>query len=306
MPVTFPAVRVGQPLRYQSLAVFPLFTPQTTPLDYWLSDEGIGRGTVTVEEVSETGSVPELMVENKGDVRVLFLEGEQLVGAKQNRVLNTSVLIAAKSKIKIPVSCVEQGRWRYRSAQFGSSGTHSPSKLRYCLKESVTKSLRESRGHSSDQGRVWAEVARQQSSLGTSSGTVAMEDTFSAYQDRLAEFRQQLQYVEGASGVAVAIGKKVVAVDVFDKPSTCSKVWDRLLSGFVLDALEAASEEAQPETADTTHVEQLLCEAGGMPWEQVQPVGEGEEYRADTPAQVHGSALTLASEPIHVSVLAAV
>lgn len=69
MPVTFPAVRVGQPLRYQSLAVFPLFTPQTTPLDYWLSDEGIGRGTVTVEEVSETGSVPELMVENKGDVR---------------------------------------------------------------------------------------------------------------------------------------------------------------------------------------------------------------------------------------------
>ena len=44
---------------------------------------------MTVEEVSEGGSVPNLFVENKGDIRVLFLEGEQLIGAKQNRVLNS-------------------------------------------------------------------------------------------------------------------------------------------------------------------------------------------------------------------------
>jgi transposase len=46
---------------------------------------------VTVQEVSEGGSVPDLLVENSGDTRVLFLEGEELVGAKQNRILNTSV-----------------------------------------------------------------------------------------------------------------------------------------------------------------------------------------------------------------------
>ena len=38
--------------------------------------------------------------------------------------------------------------------------------------------------------------------------------------------------------MAVAIGKKIVAVDVFDKASTCGKVWDWLMSGYVLDALE--------------------------------------------------------------------
>jgi len=301
--VAFPEVRVGEPVRYESLSVFPLFAGMESPVEYLLSDEGIGGGTVTVEEVSEGGSVPDLLVENKGDVRILFLEGEQLIGAKQNRILNTSVLIAAKSKVKIPVSCVEAGRWRYKSRQFGSGETHSPSKLRGVLKMSVSASLRQSGSHMSDQGKVWAEVARQQRSLGTSSDTSAMSDTFENYKERVAEFQDKLKYVDGATGVAVAIGKKVVAVDMFDKPSTCQKVWNRLLSGFVLDALEAAkSGEAHVNAAD---VKDVLTTTSGMSWEKAEPVGEGEEYRAESGADVHASALTFRESPVHLSVVMA-
>ncbi len=302
MSVAVPQVRVGEPLRHQSLSVFPLFDGRQTPVEYLLADEGIGSGSVTVEEVSEGGSVPDLLVENKGDVRILFLEGEELVGAKQNRVLNTSVLIAAKSKVKIPVSCVEQGRWRYRSKQFGSSGSHSPSKLRYFLKSSVSHALKENLGHRSDQGKVWAEVARQQRSLGAASDTRAMSDTFDTYKEQVDQFREKLRYVAGASGMAVAIGKKIVAVDLFDKPSTCGKVWDRLMSGYVLDALEPQAEGGQAETAD---VERLLGAANGLPWEKAVPVGEGEEYRAQQGEEVHASALALHDAPVHVSVVVA-
>jgi hypothetical protein len=223
-------------------------------------------------------------------------------GAKQNRILNTSVLIAAHSKIKIPVSCVEQGRWRYRSKHFGSSGTHSSSKLRHFLKMSVSRSVSEKRGHHSDQGKIWEEVARQQKSLGTSSATGAMSDTFDAYKERLVECQNSLQYVDGASGMAVAIGKKVVAVDIFDKPSTCGKVWDRLMSGYVLDALEEQVEQGQ---AGATDVEQLLATASDLPWEKADPVGEGEEYRACRGEEVHASALTFHETPVHFSVMVA-
>ena len=277
MSVSFPHVRVGEPVRCGPLSVFPLFDGQHVPVEYLLSDEGIGSGSVTVEEVSEAGSVPDLLVENKGDVRVLFLEGEQLIGAKQNRVLNTSVLIAAHSKTKIPVSCVEAGRWRYRSKHFGSSGTHSPSKLRYFLKSSVSHALKEKMGHRSDQGKVWEEVDRQQKALGASSGTHAMSDTFDSYKEQVADFQEKLRYVDGASGMAVAIGKKIVAVDMFDKPSTCCKVWQRLMSGYALDALEPQADEGQAEASD---VERLLGTATDLPWEAAEPVGEGEEYRA--------------------------
>ena len=93
--ITLPEVRVGEPIRHETLTVFPLFSPPAETVEYLLSDEAINAGAVTVEEVSEGGSVPNLLVSNTGDCRVLFLEGEELKGAKQNRVLNTSVLVAA-------------------------------------------------------------------------------------------------------------------------------------------------------------------------------------------------------------------
>jgi len=153
--LTLPEVHVGDPLRHEALSVFPLFGPANGRADYLLSDEALAAGAVTVEEVGQTGSVPTLVVTNQADSLVLFLEGEELRGAKQNRVLNTSVLVGARTKTTIPVSCVEQGRWRYTSASFGHSGSHSSSKLRHILKESVSRSAKEGRGHDSDQGEVW-------------------------------------------------------------------------------------------------------------------------------------------------------
>jgi hypothetical protein len=300
MSFTLPEIRVGDPVRYEGLAVFPLFAEPSHDVDYALSDEAIGEGTVTVEEVSESGSVPDLSVENKGGLRVLFLEGEELVGAKQNRVLNTSVMIAAHTKNNIPVSCVEAGRWAYKSRHFGSAGTHSPSMLRRVLKASVSKSVKAKRGHRSDQGGVWEEVARQQKALGAFSGTSAMADTFDAHRKRLDEFREKLGCVEGAAGAALAVGGNLVTIDLFDKPRTCKRVWSRLLSGAILDALEVQQPEKQ---ADRPAVERALNDLRDLPWEPTEPIGEGEEYRAESPTGDHASALVCDGTLVHGSVV---
>ena len=77
MSVALPYVRVGNPVRHEALSIFPLFANAASPVEYLLSDEGIGSGAITVEEVSQAGSVPDLLVENKGDIRILFIEGEE-------------------------------------------------------------------------------------------------------------------------------------------------------------------------------------------------------------------------------------
>jgi hypothetical protein len=111
-------VHVGEPLRHKALSVFPLFSETNDSVEYILSDEALRSTSVVVNEISDSGSVPELFVDNKSDKRVLFIEGEELIGAKQNRILNTSIMVAAHSELKIPVSCVEQGRWRYKQHWF--------------------------------------------------------------------------------------------------------------------------------------------------------------------------------------------
>ena len=303
MSLALPKLRVGDPVRHEALYVFPLFSELIGELEYRLSDEALADESLLVEEITEGGSVPDLLVKNRGDVRVLFLEGEELVGAKQNRILNTSVLVAAHTKLKIPVSCVEQGRWGYKSRYFGSSGAHSPSKLRRALKASVSRSVKEQNGYVSDQRAVWDEVASLHASHGVYSGTAAMSDAFDTHQDRIASFRASLKYVDGATGMAVAIGAKIVTLDVFDKPSTCQKVWDRILSGVVFDAMEAGDSEQAPSIAE---VEQLLRTAGNLQWEQAQAVGEGEDYRAESQGGDHASVLTFADTVVHGSVVAAV
>src|SRR5262245_1315054 len=184
MSFHLPQLQVGQPLTCNSLTVFPLFAEASKPAEYHLADEAMAAATVAVQEVSEGGSVPELLVENTGDCRVLFLEGEELRGAKQNRILNTSILVPAKSKIKVPVSCVEQGRWRHTSRHFASGKVRSPHGLHYHLKASVNASLKRQEGHYSDQGAVWQEVAKKQAAFGLCSPTGAMSDTYSNLADQ--------------------------------------------------------------------------------------------------------------------------
>jgi hypothetical protein len=301
--VALPSFRVGEPVHHAGLSVFPLFSDSNGQVAYCVAEQALAGGSATVEEVSESGSVPELLVDNRGDIRILLLEGEELRGAKQNRILNTSVLVAAHTKLKIPVSCVEQGRWRYSERHFQSSGHHVTAKLRRAVKSSVAESLKSDGGHRSDQRKVWGEVTALHSCLSLESETAAMSDAFDTYQKSINAYRAQLKYETGACGMAVAIGGRIVSVDFFDKPATCERVWDRLLSGMVFDALEAAQNDSIPAAVD---VERLLAAAGECAWKEVETVGEGTELRAESPQGDHASALVLDNVVVHGSIMAAV
>src|SRR5262249_17010261 len=111
-------VRVTDARQAGGLQVFGLLHEPPARLDYDTLDEALAAHTLEVTEVSEGGSVPTLKVVNKAGKLVFLMAGEQLIGAKQNRVLNTSIMVPAAGEVPIPVSCVEAGRWAYRSRQF--------------------------------------------------------------------------------------------------------------------------------------------------------------------------------------------
>jgi hypothetical protein len=107
--------------------------------------------------------------------------------------------------------------------------------------------------------------------------------------------------VEGATGLAVAVGGKVVSVDVFDKPATCCKVWDRLLTGVILDALESGATE--PPSGDV--VRETVTVLNAAPWQQTPAAGAGEEYRAELEGERHALALACNGAVLHGSLVMA-
>src|SRR5438445_132522 len=135
-------VRVAEPTEAGGLQVFGLYWETPTSVVYRTLDEAVAAGTLEVTEVSEGGSVPQLKVHNKDCQAVFLMAGEHLRGGKQNRVLNASILVAAQTDLPIPVSCVEHGRWGYRSSHFTGSGSSSHSTLRKMMHGQVTRSYR--------------------------------------------------------------------------------------------------------------------------------------------------------------------
>ena len=117
--MTLDAFQLGEPVEHRGILITPLFPRRDPVAAYVTLDEALPRG-LRITETSDAGSVPELLVENATDSDVLLYDGEELVGAKQNRILNVSVLVGAGAKLPIPVSCVEQGRWSRQSDSFGN------------------------------------------------------------------------------------------------------------------------------------------------------------------------------------------
>jgi hypothetical protein len=281
-------LEIRDPVSHGLLHIFPLRGGTCAEQDISLLEDGLRAGTLHIEELHEAGSVPELRVVNEGALRVLILEGDELIGARQNRVANSSVLVAAESELVLPVSCVERGRWSYRSRAF-SSGNGSPHlALRRLTSTSVHDSLRRGRGHRSDQRGVWREVDRKASLHRVVSPTYALQDSRSHLSERLDAFGKLARELpEGTSGVVVAIGERLALLEVLAGPCTFARVFRKLLSGY---AFESVGLDRPYGTPDTREVKNFIEDTANAAHEEYQAVGAGRDLRFEGDA-ISGYAL---------------
>src|SRR5512134_3941967 len=137
-------VALGSPSTFRNLTLTPILLKDgpLSPIETISLDEALAAGHLRVTEVSAEGHVPELRVKNSGAAPVLILDGEELVGAKQNRIVNLTILVAPQSQIVIPVSCIEAGRWGYSRPEFAAGGRVLNPEIRESKAEAVTSNLK--------------------------------------------------------------------------------------------------------------------------------------------------------------------
>ena len=95
-------VSLGEPTVYGQMAMFPLLDKEESAIDYLTLDESIANGYAYVTEIDEGGSIPELKFKNSSEKRIFLMEGEELVGAKQNRTLISLSWRLQKRKLLFP------------------------------------------------------------------------------------------------------------------------------------------------------------------------------------------------------------
>ena len=80
-------------------------------------DELFDRQLAEAKEISDQGIVSRVNIVNKSKQLLFISDGEAIVGAKQNRISERSVILKEMSETIIPVYCVEKGRWGYRNSR---------------------------------------------------------------------------------------------------------------------------------------------------------------------------------------------
>jgi hypothetical protein len=266
----------GEPVLVGQLEVTPIFIRrETAPLPLLEFEQALARGLVEVTEVSEGGSVPSLFVKNSADRDVIIIDGEMLVGAKQNRVVNTTIVVPAGASVEIPVTCVEQGRWRYSSRNFASGRSHSSSSLRSLKHRTVTDSLRETGRYASDQGSVWGDIRAKMERMGSPSPTMSLTDVYESSvsgedETRLAE---EVGALPGQVGYVAHVRGGFAGGDVFGSEELCRAKLAKLVRGHYLDSLDAYLDFPR------LTFEELVVQVRRARPEQFAGVGKGAELR---------------------------
>jgi len=296
----------GTEATFENLTIVPLLSRSSSEPDYDTLDAALARGTLHITEVSESGHVPEIKVLNEGQLPVLIIDGEELVGAKQNRTVNLSILIPATADVVVPVTCVEAGRWSHKPRSFAASSRTHFATGRAAKSAQVSESLLRSGIARADQSQVWNEIEQKSARLQAHSATSAMGDIFERQTNAVEAFVRGLPVVEHQVGAVFILDGEPKGVDLFDSPQTFRSLMPKILRGYALDAIDrrsnplpgVSSSTANPgtKTVADAFVRQVL----EAPRTQFAAPGLGHTWRLFAP-QVAGGALMANGNLVHLS-----
>ncbi|MCS6918610.1 MAG: hypothetical protein NZM28_02440 [Fimbriimonadales bacterium] len=300
---TLNRLQIGEVQSSENLSIAPLLTDEVAEPRYLLMQDALTQGLLVIEEVNESGRVNTIKATNKAAMPVLLPDSEQLVGAKQNRVLNVSILLAPMTTTLIPVTCVEQGRWGYRArAQqrvmaFEASAYMLHAAARSEKAQQVHR-MRRMRGEAmADQGAIWHEVADMSRAAAAYSPTGALHDVYEQRRRDIDSYLEAFEPLPNQVGAVFAVNGEIVGVEVFDSPETFRKMFPKILRSYALTAMTSPHSETRP--ISRHDADQFLNALADMPTESFQSVGLGTEAHLND-EQVSGCALLHEGQLIHL------
>ena len=292
------SLHLGPPQVAGPLAVYPIFGGDPR-LHYQSLARAVKQGAV-VKEVDENGAVNDVLVANVTDVPVLLFEGELIEGARQNRTIDAPVLVPAGVELRVPVSCIEQGRWdgRQRMARFVPSPQAVDPELRHAKRAQANRQAAAGRAPRPDQGAVWSEVKARLADHAVASPSAALTDVYEARRLDVDELLAPIVSLEQQIGVVVELLGKPVALDLVGRAEVFGDLLPRLARGYALQALGVKAAAVKEPSASAAEMFLEVALEGHRRW--LPTPGMGDAFAISRPG-VDGCGLRAEGELVALS-----
>lgn len=273
--------------RAGTIDVTPLLHPGPHAEPFLLLHEALENGSLEVVEQGD-GVVNTVLARNLADRPVLVLEGESIVGAKQNRVITLDVVLGPGDEIPLPVGCVEQGRWHHTSPSF----SHSESPVEPAMRASTSREM--SASGRVDQARLWKDVGSRLRSKQVASSSSDYFEYVAQRRHEMQEFLRDLQPLPDQVGVLVLLDGRLLGLDLLGHPANWASLSTRLMKSYVLAGLDVprppGSAPADP-PADSHPLENVQSWLGRVAAAGVRSrpgAGHGTQLAIEAPGLVGG------------------
>jgi len=234
------SISLGNLQCVRGLCVIPILTEEVIEIPALETlESALEKGLARITETSLRGEVSFLLLKNTGDKPIIILDGEEVVGGKQNRIVNATLVILGNALVKIPVSCIQAGRWQGERADFDSTGSVFRARSRAVQMASVAHELLQTGSFRSDQHAVWDEVSESLCELGVESSTSDFLEGRERVAHRLEVFVEAIRPSKNQIGSIFLNAQGVLGLEMLGAPDLFAKACDKVTRSFAFEVLSA-------------------------------------------------------------------
>lgn len=221
--------KIADPRFLRNLVLYPVAAESAGMLEPQTTAEAMTAGRATFQELTPP-EVDRVVFDNGGGAPVFMLDGEEITGAQQNRIITASRICLPRSREEIGVVCVEENRWD----EIGGfqTGEYSYPGIRSILSQSRNREV-------DVQQVIWREVDRKITVTKTRSKTSSMHDIFVNLRDEVNRYLEGFETLNhGTVGFVAVCGNRVLGADLFGSAALYRKLERKLIRSYALDAIE--------------------------------------------------------------------
>ena len=286
---------VSEPVERNNITTFFLSSIEKNNNKYLSLSEAIDKNQVQISEVNKKGLLTKLSVSNKSSNNIIILNGELIIGTqiRQDRIVDSTVLIPGYATVLINTFCGEQYRWSPKL----SNKISTPESLYFS--SGRANNAADTNTKLSKQCRIWSEISEKISDFNVKSFTNSVDQIYKKKKVNVEEIVNFFKIPSEAVGIALGINHQLVNIDIFSNNCMLQIYLPKIIRSIALDSFKKISKRSYLKKKDVHRFLRQIHQANKQKRKVIEgTLGEELQFNSES---VAGSILYHKEQTVHFS-----